>query len=45
MHKISSWVVCVNGEHPKLVQQQQQQQQSKACFKRRAYYRAKLARL
>ena len=37
MHKISTWVVCVNGKHPKLVQQQrQQQQQSKACFKRRA---------
>ena len=38
MHKISSRVVCVNGKHPKLVQQQQQQQQqqSKACFKRRA---------
>ena len=40
MHKISTWVVRVNGKHPKLVeqqrQQQQQQQESKACFKRRA---------
>ena len=27
MHKISSRVVCVNGKHPKLVQQQQLQQQ------------------
>ena len=27
MHKISTWVVRVNGKHPKLVQQQRQQQQ------------------